>query len=441
MSGPTLYQRPVELLQNLIRFDTTNPPGSEKECVLYIRDELAALGIESTLLPKDPDRPNLIARLKGRGDAPPLLLQGHVDVVTTENQDWEHPPFAAEIHDGWMWGRGTLDMKGPVTLFLSAFMRAKAENIDLPGDVILCILADEEADGSYGAKFLAEEHAGQFEGVKYALGEFGGFPLALAGKTFYPIMIGEKQIASTVVRIKGPAGHGSGIHRDAAAARLGKFLATLNEKRLPVHITPGVRLMIETIAEGLGGVQGMLIRGLLNPALTDTILGLMGEQGRVFEPLLHNTVNATMFQGSSKINVIPGEIEVRLDGRLLPGMKPDILIRELKALAGDDLSYDVYKYDVGPGEPDMGLFDTLGGILTEQNPDAIPLPLVLPAVTDGRHFATLGIQTYGFTPLNLPTDFNFNSLVHAANERVPVDAIEWGSEQVFKALQRFGEGR
>jgi acetylornithine deacetylase/succinyl-diaminopimelate desuccinylase-like protein len=164
-----IYQRPAELSQNLIRFNTTNPPGDEAACVNYIQQLLQEAGIESKIYARDPYRPNLVARLKGRGDAPPLLLQGHVDVVTTENQKWTHPPFEAKIVDGFIWGRGALDMKGAVAMMLSAFLRAKIENANLPGDVILTILSDEEAGGNFGAKYLVENHADLFKDVRYAL--------------------------------------------------------------------------------------------------------------------------------------------------------------------------------------------------------------------------------------------------------------------------------
>src|SRR5574341_433702 len=164
-----IYQRPVELLQNLIRFDTTNPPGDEGKCVNYINGLLQSAGIETTLLARTPERPNLIARLPGEGSQPPLLLYGHVDVVTTENQTWEHPPFSADIIDGYVWGRGTLDMKGGIAMLVSVFLRAKAQGLKLPMDLILTILSDEEAGGDYGAKWLVENHPQQFEGVRYAI--------------------------------------------------------------------------------------------------------------------------------------------------------------------------------------------------------------------------------------------------------------------------------
>ena len=317
---------PINLLQTLIRFDTTNPPGNEYLAINLARDTLADAGIESTILAKEPNRPNLIARIRGAGVAPPLLLQGHVDVVTSEGQDWDHPPFSGDIIDGYIWGRGALDMKGSVSMMMSAFLQAKHDDLKLPGDVILCLLADEEAGGDFGAQFLVEEHPSLFEGVRFALGEAGGFSLNLAGKTYYPIMVAEKQICWTRITLRGPAGHGSMIHRDGAMAQLGQILNALNKKRLPVHITSSVRQMSSGIADALNFPINTLLRLVLNPIFTDRLIGLLGDSGKLFEPLFHNTVNATIVHWGNKINVIPSEITLELDGRLLPGFTPEHML-------------------------------------------------------------------------------------------------------------------
>jgi acetylornithine deacetylase/succinyl-diaminopimelate desuccinylase-like protein len=430
---------PINLLQTMIRFDTTNPPGNEYLAINWAKDLLARAGIESTILAKDPNRPNLIARIKGEGNAPPLLLQGHVDVVTTQGQTWDQPPFGGDIIDGYLWGRGALDMKGAVAMMLSAFLQAHRNSLPLPGDVILCLLADEEAGGDFGAKFLVEEHPSIFNGVRYALGEAGGFSLVIAGKTFYPIMVAEKQICWTKLTIHGPGGHGSLIHRGGAMARLGQIIQTVDHKRLPVHITPSVRLMFEGIAKPLSSPAGFLIRQILNPVFTDSLIGLLGVSGKLFEPLFHNTVNATIVRGGDKINVIPSEITLELDGRLLPGYTPDTMKAELRALLGEDFDLVIVRHDPGPAEADMGLFPILVDILKEKDQNGHPIPLVMTGVTDARHFSKLGIQTYGFTPMNLPPDFKFANLAHAANERVPVETLDFGTDAILTAMQRFGD--
>ncbi|WIG58047.1 MAG: hypothetical protein OJF49_000792 [Ktedonobacterales bacterium] len=438
----SLYQQPAELLRRLIRFDTTNPPGNELACVQFIRETLAAAGIESTLLARDANRPNLIARLTGRGDAPPLLLQGHVDVVTTEQQQWTHPPFAAEVADGYIWGRGALDMKGGVAMMLAAVLRAKAEGADLPGDVVLCIVSDEEAGGNDGARFLTEQHKEQFAGIRYALGEFGGFTLYSGARRLYPIMVAEKQSCAVRATVRGPGGHAALPMHGGAAAKLARFLTRLDHRRLPVHITPVPKMMVETVAQTLTPARARLFRQLLNPPLTNRVLNLLGPFGDTFDPLLHNTVNATIIRGGEKNNVIPSAITVELDGRMLPGFTPDDMLRELRMLAGKDVEFEVIHSDTNPAAaPDMGLFPVLADALRKGDPEGTAMPNLLAAVTDGRFFTRLGIQTYGFLPMKLPQGWNFASFVHAADERIPVEAMDFGADAIYRVLQHFGEGK
>ena len=433
----SIYTRPAEILQKLIRFNTTNPPGEEAECIAYIRSMLTDAGIESTVLERTTKRPNLIARIQGAGKAPPLLLYGHVDVVTTENQKWEHAPFEGQLIDGFIWGRGALDMKGGVAMMLSAFLRANAEGLQPPGDIILAIVSDEEAGGDDGAKFLVEQHADLFKDVRHAIGEFGGFSLNVGKQRFYPIMIAEKQVCWMKATVRGRGGHGSIPVRDGAMTKLGRLLQRLNQSDLPVHITPPARMMFDAMSAQLTGMQKAVLGQLTNPRLANSVVKLMGESGRTFYPLIHNTVSPTILHGSNKVNVIPSEIAVELDGRLLPGFGPEDMLRELQPIVGDDVELEVLRYDPGPSEPDMRLFDTLADILRQADPEGTPVPLLLSGVTDGRFFSRLGIQTYGFLPMPLPEDFNFSQTIHAANERVPAAAIAFGADAIYQALQRF----
>ncbi len=438
-SERTIYERPAELLQNLIRFDTTNPPGNEAQCVSYIDCLLTAAGFETTILAKDSNRPNLIARLKGQGTAPPLLLQGHVDVVTTANQDWTHPPFEGKLVDGYVWGRGALDMKGGVAMMLAAFLRAKAEDLAPAGDIVLTILSDEEAGGDYGANYLVENHSDQFEGIRYAIGEFGGFPLYIGGRKFYAIQVADKRFCWMKIILRGPGGHASSPVRGGIMARLARLLQSLDQHRLPVHVTPVAHQMLEAIAAVVPSPMSSAFQQLLDPALTDTVLDQLGPQGSMFDAVLHNTVNASVVRGGEKIDVIPGEITLKLDGRLLPGYTSDDMAAELRPIIGEDVELEVVRYDPPTPEPDMGLFDTLAGILREADPEAIPIPLLLTATTDAKHFARLGIQTYGFLPMNLPEEFVFFQTIHAANERIPVEAVDFGANAVYQVLQLYHE--
>jgi acetylornithine deacetylase/succinyl-diaminopimelate desuccinylase-like protein len=433
----TLYQRPAELLQTLIRFDTTNPPGNEYECIAYLRGLLDELGFETSILALDPSHPNLIVRVKGQGKAAPLLLQGHVDVVTTANQDWTHPPFEGVFADGHVWGRGALDMKGGVAMMLCALMRLQAENITPPGDLIATFLSDEEHHGYYGAGYLVSQHPQLFEGVRYAIGEGGGASVYIDGHHFYPIMVAEKQACWMQLVIRGPGGHASVPHRGTAMAKLGRFLQTLDQKRLPVHITPSVHVMISAYADALPEPISSQLRSLLNPELTDSVLDTLGEEFRFFDALLHNTVNPTVVHGGIQINVIPSEITLDLDGRLLPGYAYDDMIGELCALLGEDFEVRPIQYQPNPMQPDMALYGLFADVLREVDGDGIPVPDVNPGVTDGAFFAQLGIQNYGFLPMRLPPGLDYHGLVHAADERVPMDALHFGVEALYRTLQRF----
>jgi acetylornithine deacetylase/succinyl-diaminopimelate desuccinylase-like protein len=433
-----IYLRPVEMLQHLIRFDTTNPPGNEIACVSYIEGLLSEAGIDTTIRARDPDRPNLIARVPGRGEAPPLLLQGHVDVVTTANQDWERPPFSGDLADGFVWGRGALDMKGGVAMMVSAMLRARAEGFVPAGDLLLAVLSDEEDGGDYGAKFLAAEHPELFDGVKYAIGEFGGFTLHLGGRRFYPIQMAEKQLCRMHAIVRGPGGHGSSPIRGGAMARLGKMLTTLNDNRLPVHITPVVEGMIRGLASALPQPLNTGVLGMLDLTTTDALIDQLGPMGRSLDALLHNTANPVIVRGGEKNNVHPSEIVVHLDGRLLPGFTPDVMVAELGALLGPEVELYVDRYDPYVLPMDDTLFGTLGGILRELDPEAVPIPYLLAGVTDGRHFANLGIQSYGFTPMLLEDGIELLSTTHAADERIPVKALEFGTEAMYRVVQRYG---
>jgi acetylornithine deacetylase/succinyl-diaminopimelate desuccinylase-like protein len=429
---------PVPILQQLIRLDTTNPPGNEAAAVHLVKDLVEASGIDAAVYAKDPSRPNLVARVPGTGDAPPLLLQGHVDVVPTTGQRWEHGPFSGDLVDGFVWGRGALDMKGPVVMMTHALARLAESGRRPAGDILLCVLSDEENRGDYGARFLVEEHSDLFAGVRYCIGEFGGFPFPIGGTTFYPIQVAERVGVEFRLVIRGEGGHGSLPRRGATPAKLGKMLVALDRKRMPVHLVPATRMMIEGMADHTTGMVRGALRSLLDPRRAGTVLRLLDSRLGALQPLFRNTVSVTVIHGGDKPNVIPAEIEVILDGRMLPGSTPAQMLAELRAIVGPEPEI-TYRVDAepGPDEPDLGLFDLLAAAVRAAQPDAVPVPFLMPAVTDGRWFARLGIQPYGFTPLPLPAGFDFQSVVHAADERVPAAAIERGAGIVYDLLTRY----
>lgn len=437
MRSQTSIIQPAELLQKLIGYDTTNPPGNEAQLIAYLQSLFNQVGLETKILAKNDKRPNLYVRFPGRGEAPPLLMYGHVDVVTTAGQQWAHPPFEGRLIDGYVWGRGAVDMKGPIAIMVSAILQAKMKGFVPAGDILFIAQADEEARSEYGAKFLVTEHKELFNGVRYALGEFGGFSFYISGRKFFLIQVAEKQVCWMKTTLHGPAGHAALPARDAAMGKLGKILMALENRRLPVHITPPVRMMVESLSRGLPFPQGFLFRQLLTPVFTNSIIRLMGETGRLFSALSHNTVNATIVRGGNKVNVIPGEITLELDGRLLPGFTPQDMFKELYQIIGKDVELELVQYDPGREDVDLGLFGFLSGVLKEIDPTGLPVPYVLTGVTDACFFDRLGIQSYGFTPMNLPPGFDFFNVVHAANERIPVDALDFGVRSMLKVIEKY----
>ena len=427
----------VELTRDLIRLDTTNPPGKEHIAVELVERLLEGAGIECARYESQPGRPNLVARVKGRGEAPPLLLQGHVDVVTTVNQDWRRRPFGGDIVDGYLWGRGALDMKSGVAMMVGALLRAHARG-GARGDLVLAVLADEEAGGIAGARWLVEAHPELFAGIKHAIGESGGVALHLGGRRFYPIMVSEKRGCQMQLTLRGPGGHGSVPAHGGAMAKLGELLIRLDGSRLPVHLTTPVRHQLEGMRDALDEPLKGRFGALLDPARTDGALADLGPMSRGLDASLHNTVNATIVSGGLKVNVIPSEVRVQLDGRLLPGFGPEDMVRELRSVVGPEPEIEVTL--VGPEQPEIDLsqFDLFASVLKEADPGCVPVPSLVTGGTDARHFARLGIRTYGFLPLNIPPDFNSSPTIHAADERVPVSALEFGAACVYEAVMRYG---
>jgi acetylornithine deacetylase/succinyl-diaminopimelate desuccinylase-like protein len=432
-----MNNNPIDILQNLIRFDTTNPPGNEKDCIGYINRILKDAGFETQIFAKDPNRPNLLTRLKGEGKTNPLLLYGHVDVVTTENQIWKYPPFEAKIADGYLWGRGALDMKGQVAMMISALLKAKAKNITPSGDIVLAMVSDEEQGSKYGVKYLVDNHPYLFEGIKYAIGEFGGFTFYVGKTKFYPVMVSEKYPCFIKVMVRGTSGHGSLPLHGGAVAKTGTIITKLDRYSMPVHITEIIKLQLNTLASNLKFPTNFFIKLLKIPIFTNKVLKLLGSKAGVFDPLLHNTVNIVSIHGGEQIYGIPSKIEILLAATLLPGYTADDIISELKKVIGSEYEYEIVNFETVPYKLDMGLFGILKDILHKNDPEGIILSTLMPGPTDGRFLSRLGIQTYGFTLMKLPEEMNFSKLLHNADERIPIEAIEFGTNSIYELIKGF----
>jgi acetylornithine deacetylase/succinyl-diaminopimelate desuccinylase-like protein len=435
--GQTATIAPAELLRQLIRFDTTNPPGDEGPCLEHLRALFDAAGVPSRTLVSPGGRPNLVVRVPGRGEAPPLLLQGHVDVVTTAGQRWTRPPFGGDLVGGWVWGRGALDMKGGVAIMVSALLRCRERGEAPAGDVVLCCLADEEAGGVHGAQFLVAEHPELFSGIRHGLGEGGGTTQHLDGRPFYPIMVAEKRACRLRVTLRGPGGHASRTHSGGTMARLGSMLVALDRSRLPVHVTPVTAAYVSGIAEASREPFRSRLLALLDPATAHAALDQLGEDAGRLDPILHHTINATIVRAGEKINVIPSVATVELDGRMLPGFEPESFVSEVREVIGQEPEVEVIGSGPRLQEAERGpFFDLLCDVLRELEPDAVPVPMLMTGATDQRHFARLGVVGYGYLPMRLPAGFG-QETVHAADERIPAAALEFGTDALFQVVQRY----
>lgn len=433
--------QPTELLRKLISFDTTNPPGNETACVRWVDGLLRSVGLETVLLGDSPERLNLVTRLEGRGEGPGLLVHGHVDVVSTMGQPWSVPPFDAILNDGVVWGRGALDMKGSVATILSAVLRLREEGLQPPGDVVVAIVADEEAGSDHGAGYLVREHGHLFQGLRYAIGEGGGHSVEMAGRRLYPVAIAEKRVCWMRVRLQGQGGHGSSPVFGGAMFRLRGLLEALDSRWLPVHITEAARRQLTAIAQVVGAPLSEQLAALLDVSRTDAVLEELGPLARRLGPILHHTVSVTGIRASDKVNVIPSEVTVEIDGRLLPGYAAPDLVGEIEErLEGVPHELEVLRTEP-PGNgatPDLRGYQVLDALLRELDPEGIPIPSVMSGFTDGCQFSKLGIQNYGCLPARFPDGFQGDGLVHAADERIPTSALDFGAEGVYQILTRFG---
>ena len=433
--------RAVSLLRDLIRFDTTNPPGNEAACAEYLAGFLRFTGLEPEVLQSGPGRGNVIARLKGTGAKPPLLLCAHLDVVPAEPSRWTHPPFAAEIHDGYLYGRGAVDMKNmaamsAMTLALLARLGVKPQR-----DIIFAGVADEEVGCDYGSAWLVEHHPEKVR-AEYALGEIGAFTLHTNGRTFYPIQTAEKGICWIRARVRGKTGHGSIPIAENATVRLAEMVARVGRERLPLHISAPVRRFVEALAAGnplpARGILPLLLRSATANMVIDKVLPDRAT-ANVFNAILRNTVTPTVLRAGTKTNVIPGTAEAELDGRIALGSSASELLAELRALAGPDVEFEVIK-EAPPTEttPDSEAFRLLSDVVRDHDPEGIPIPYVIPGFTDAKSWSRLGTKCYGFSPVRFDPAHNvkFSELYHGDDERIPVEGFEFGLRMLFDAVCR-----
>ena len=440
VSASTWAEAAVGKLQQLIRIDTTNPPGGETAAAEFVAELLTSHGVDSTLLGRDPRRKNLVARLRGDGSAPPLMLCAHTDVVPVERERWTRDPFGGEIAQGYLWGRGAIDMKHMAVMSALAMARLRAEKVPLKRDLIFAAVADEEAGCDFGSRFLVDEHPDLVR-AEYCIGEAGGFTVRLDGAVIYPVGTAERGVAWLKLRMQGPPGHGSLPRTDNVLGRLGRALERLVATRLPHHRTPVVEKYLHALARTQSFPRSFLLRNLYRRGIADLVLGSLPDPGMrgAMQAMLANSAVPTVLRAGQKINVIPSRAEVELDGRTLPSQTTAGLIAEIKKVIEDECEIEILR-EMPPvvNDPDTPLMALILKSLAAAHPGATPVPYLMPGFTDAKSWSRLGTKCYGFMPVRFPDDgVRFGDLFHGHDERIPVEGLKWGTDLLYEVVRAF----
>jgi len=437
----SLKDSAVRLLQDLLRLDTTSPPGNEQLAAEYIAGVLTEAGIDPEIVAAAPGRASVVARLAaGNATGRPVLLMGHTDVVTAEPDKWERDPFSGDLVDGYLWGRGALDMKSQVAGELAAFLAIARTDLPLTRDVIFAAFADEEAGGEFGAGWMWT-HRRDLIDAEYAINEGGGSPVDLAGATFHTCQVGEKGSTRLRMTARGNPGHASVPIPGTAMARLGTALQRLHAWKPETVITDPVRHLLVGIADALGGETASLIGDVLAsdaPAWDDLArLPFSDSDRQMLFAITHNTAVPTIIQGGQRINVIPSEVTVELDGRILPGQDPEAFRDAVQEAVGDAAEITIVSPDTGiAADPDSPFFDAIRSTMRALLPDSQTVPTLISGGTDAKLLP--GVKVYGFFPIP-PTErvTLYDPLVHGHNERIHVDDLAFGTRFVYDLVASF----
>jgi acetylornithine deacetylase/succinyl-diaminopimelate desuccinylase-like protein len=422
----------VKICQDLIRIPSVNfgeGKGDEKAVAEYIVASLAEVGIASEIFESAPNRCNVIARLPGSDTSRPgLVLHGHIDVVPANAADWSVDPFAAEIRDGMIWGRGAVDMKNMDAMILAIVRKWARTGYKPPRDIVLAFFADEEAGMTFGSRWMAAQHPEVFAGCSEAISEVGGFSVTVAdGKRLYFVEAAQKGIHWMKLTAQGRAGHGSMMNDENAITSLTEAVAKIGRYEWPQRYTKTVKILFSKIAQATGKKYD---ESDLRPLLSE-----IGPTARMIGATLQNTANPTMLEAGYKANVIPGSASAVIDGRFLPGYE-DELNKTIKEIIGPDISIETISRDIALEIDFEGdLVEAMCNAITTFDPEGIPVPYLMSGGTDNKALSELGIVGYGFSPLQLPADLDFMALFHGVDERVPISGLEFG----VKVLENFLE--
>lgn len=429
----SLEDEVVSICQDLIRIPSVNygdGKGDEKAVAQYVVASLKEVGISAKIYDSAPGRCNVIAKFEGVDSARPgLVVHGHLDVVPANADDWQVDPFAAEIRDGAIWGRGAVDMKNVDAMILAIVRNWKRSGFKPPRDILLAFFADEEAGSNFGSRYMTREHPEVFKGYNEAISEVGGFSVTLHnGKRLYFIEAAQKGIHWIKLTASGRAGHGSMVNDDNAITQLSDAVAKLGQYSWPQRYTRTVKVLFRKIAEATGRPYNEEdLRPLLNE---------IGPTARMIGATLSNTANPTMLDAGYKANVIPGSASAVIDGRFLPGYE-DELNSTIRSIVGPEIEIETLTRDIALEVNFTGpLVDAMCAAIIEQDPEGIPVPYLMSGGTDNKALSELGIIGYGFSPLRLPADLDFMALFHGVDERVPIESLHFGVRALDSFLRR-----
>ncbi|TDC67295.1 M20/M25/M40 family metallo-hydrolase [Actinomadura sp. GC306] len=419
---------------DLIRFDTVNrgegAARPERPAAEHVAALLAEAGAEPRIVESAPGRASVLARLPGTDPGhPAFLVHGHLDVVPADPAEWTVPPFSGEVRDGCVWGRGAIDMKGSLAMTLAVVRRRLREGRRTRGDLVLAFLADEECTGEYGSRYVAREHREFFTGCTEAISESGGFSVDAGEVRVYPVATGERGTAWMRLTARGTAGHGSKPAPDNAVAELAHAVSRLAAHPWPVRLTPGVRALLDGLADALGTT--------IDHGRLDEEAVRLGGAGRLFAGTIRNTANPTRLDAGYKVNVVPGTATAQVDGRYLPGTGEEFLAT-VDRLLGPKVAREFINHEEAPAADPAGpTFAALADALRAEDPAARPVPYVMAGGTDAKAFHRIGITSYGFAPLRLGPGLDYLGMFHGVDERVPLDGLAFGT----RVLDRFLDTR
>ncbi|MCT1516042.1 M20/M25/M40 family metallo-hydrolase [Dietzia cercidiphylli] len=428
-----LHSEAVSITADLVSIDSTNTgdpatigDGETRVC-RRIAEYLDEVGIPSELVESVPGRGSLFARVDGSDPAAGgLVVHGHVDVVPAVAEDWSVAPFAGEIHDGWLYGRGTVDMKNMIGMMLAVVRHYRREGIVPRRPLLLAFFADEEAAGTMGARWVVRERPDIFDGMTHALSEVGGWSVPVAGRRLYPIAVAEKGVAWARVSAKGAAAHASRPTSDNAVAAIAGAVHRVASRHFPVAPTEANTALAAAVGE-LAGSSG-------DVADLPAHLDVLGHFGPLVEASLSHTASPTVLSAGYKTNVIPSEAFAEIDCRVLPGGE-ETFRAEIEDELGPDVAVDWIWQPPIAAPADDPLVSVIREAVREADPGSRVVPYLLPASTDNKHLAPLGIHGYGFVPLRVPDEFDVFGHFHAVDERVPVDALHFGADVLARVLR------